>query len=256
MAAHLSHKLVEAVELQCQQGKLLTAIQGLVIEGISPRTAAQWLAEGHTLIGKGKRYDYADCRTPDCPGCVAMDPDGKGAKGRAALERTMREDNGPECAECGQRQWVCPTLREEWCIRLARLDARGTTEILGKASRSLENVLDMTIGPATQPGIVSSQVKAATFLLERLDPRFSSKQQVTHSGGVHVTAGPSFAMGLSDAQLERLNPQALMHLQAISEYQTLLDAEARKVIEAALGGEVYEPRLPFDLPALAASFAE
>lgn len=255
MAAHLSHKLVEAVELQCQQGKLLTAVQGLVIEGVSPRTAAQWLAEGHTLIGKGKRFDYAECRTPDCPGNVAMDPDGKGPRGRAALERSLKESDGPECPECGQRQWVCPTLREEWCIRLARLDAKGTTEILSKASRSIEDVLDLSLVGAA-PAVISSKVKAATFVLERLDPRFSSKQQVTHSGGVHVSTGPSFAMGLSDAQLERLSPQALGHLQSIQDYQLMLDGEARKVIEAALAGDDYEPRLPFTLPALAASLAE
>jgi hypothetical protein len=255
MAAHLCRQLVESVENRCSMYKLMTAAAALTEEGISPRSTAQWLAEGHALIGKGKQWDQADCRTPDCPGVVYLDPDDKGPLGRTQLGRSSAESSGPECKECGQHQWVVPSLREECCIRLARIDSRGSTEMLGKAYREAEALLDAPLGNSTPP-IIAGKVKVLTMVIERLDPRFAPKSEVKHSGSIQLSAGPAFIMGLSEAQLEQLSPKVHADLQAIDDYQRMLDTEARKAIEAALNGEYYEPRLPFDLPALALSLAE
>jgi hypothetical protein len=256
MAAHLSRKLVTDVENRCSMFKLLTALAALTELGISPRSTAQWLAEGHSLIQKGKRWDQADCRTPDCLGAVFIDLDNKGPLARTRLEASTVNDDGPECSECGQRQWIVPTIREECCIRLARLDSKGSTEMLTKAYDAAQQFLDAPLATSTPP-VIAGKAATMKMVMERLDPRFADKREVKHTGSVQIAAAPAFTMGLSDAQLERISPRGLASLQSIDDLQRALDIEARKVIEAELSGESYEPRLPFvDLPALALSAAE
>lgn len=224
-------KALRAMEL----GSHLSITRALEHFGIRGLLAGRLLDEGRAMLSEGKAPTIARCKGG-----------GGTCEGVCDLDEGKPDIIGCEvCGLMGPDAWAVPTALDRLKMRLALADTAASSGLASRAMKATSHILRQR-----DHRFAGAQARLIPLVLEATEPEvFGAKP--TRIEATVKTAGPTWAHGISDEELERLPIEAVEQLRSIAEMQRKLDEVARETVKAALGGIDLPPLvLPSSLPRL------